>query len=78
MSISTPAKSLNGHHIGSVVRFATHNARGLRMEIVAELRQIYHTSSEVIVNVISPDETHGDLDEFRLDLDTRIQEVPND
>lgn len=61
------AMELCGSHIDSVIRFGWEFASGVEATIRGELRQVYHSAGEVVVNLASPVAANGSLSEFRLD-----------
>lgn len=62
------AHQLSGEHIGMILCFDTHLGPGkVRARITAELRQISHSSSEVVLNLASHTlDTAGEMSEFAL------------
>lgn len=71
---SLPALHLSGDHIGQVISFRWTMPDGKVSAIVmGELRQIYHTSGDTVLNLTSHEEdAGGSLAEFCLDPELRI------
>lgn len=64
----TPAQTLNGTHIGSVISFDWTLPTGkTSARVTGELRQVYHTAGETVLNLCSHmTDSGGEMDEFVL------------
>ena len=79
-SENTQAMSLAGQHIGEVIRW-THELGSGRVHAVltGELRQVYHTAGETVLNVCSAVyDTSGSMEEYSLASDTRVEILGTD
>lgn len=63
------AESLSGKDIGKVIQFNWEmDGSKLLARITGELRQVYHTSAETVINATShTEDTAGEMSEFVLD-----------
>lgn len=65
--VGVPSAHLHAGHIGSLVvfnwRFPSSDVKAV---VTGELRQIYHTASETVVNLTAPDRMDCDLTEYTL------------
>ncbi|OHT67789.1 hypothetical protein BKG67_23035 [Mycobacteroides chelonae] len=66
------AVELSGEHIDEVVQFGWSFSSGVEANVRGELRQIYHASDNVTVNLSDPTGSTGSLTEFQLDLDEEV------
>ncbi|WP_336881459.1 hypothetical protein [Rhodococcus globerulus] len=73
IKIAVSAENLSGAHIDEIVVFPWKFKSGVEATVRGQLRQIYHTSAEAVVNLCGIDELTGDLSEFVLDRATRIE-----
>jgi hypothetical protein len=72
-----PAIKLNGVLIGQVISFDWHfPSGGTSARVTGELRQIYHTGSDTVVQLCDHENPTGDLDEFVLTHADRIHVEP--
>lgn len=71
---SLPALHVSGDHIGQVVSFRWTMPEGkVSALVMGELRQIYHTGGETVLNLTSHEvDAGGSLAEFALDPELRI------
>lgn len=79
-SENTQAMNLAGQHIGDVIRW-THDLGSGRVHAVltGELRQVYHTAGETVLNVCSAVyDTSGSMEEYVLDRRTRVEILGTD
>lgn len=69
------AQELAGQHVGHVIQFVTTLGSGkVHAWLTGELRQVYHTAGEVVVNVCSPKEdTAGSMEEYALETETPVR-----
>lgn len=72
-----PAHHLSGREIGSVISFDyLLPPGGVAAVVTGELRQVYHTSADTIVNLCShTEDTAGDMTEFVLSPNQQVREV---
>ena len=68
------ASELNGNNIGSVIQFRHEMPAGrVHTLVTGELRQVYHTSGEVVLNICSHiEDTGGSMAEFTFLPSDRI------
>lgn len=69
------ASHLSGQHIGEIVSFHWTMPGGGRTQAVVtgELRQVYHTSAQTVLNLCSHlEDSMGELDEFVLEPEIAI------
>lgn len=73
-----PSGHLSGAHIGRVVSFAyLLPPGGVAAVVTGELRQVYHTSAETVLNLCShTEDTAGDMTEFLLSPNQQVEVQP--
>lgn len=73
-----PAGHLSGAHIGRVVSFAyLLPPGGVAAVVTGELRQVYHTSADTILNLCShTEDTAGEMTEFVLSPNQQVEVKP--
>lgn len=73
-SENTQAMNLAGQHIGEVIRWTDDLGSGrVHAVLTGELRQVYHTAGETVLNVCSAVyDTSGSMEEYGLAPDTRV------
>lgn len=68
------AGELAVEEIGSIISFNTELSGGVHAVVTGELRQIYHTGSETVINVCSAvRDVSGDLAEFQLNHSDQVE-----
>lgn len=72
------AQELSGQTLGETITFTTRAKYGSKMTVTAELRQVYHTAAETVVDVTPHDKDNegGDLDEFILEPTALVEIHP--
>lgn len=68
------AQDLTGRHIGSFIRFSTVWSEGSQIPITAaaELRQVRHSPSGVVIFVVNPGQPDSDHSRFELDPESPV------
>lgn len=73
IKIAVSAEQLSGAHISALAYFDWKFPSGVQATVCGELRQIYHTSSETVLNLAGVGTQSDVLTEFTLDKATRVE-----